>query len=302
MIRIVINRLLWILPILFLANLFGFAYASFARTRAGVSSFFVSSNSQSSILSDYSAYLASLFDSALWSGLAQAAINSLGLLLLALLVAVALGFLLGMWAVRLNPPRIAGWLTPIATLGLAAPSYVIGTFGIVAIFAWLIWGPNRPPPLPFKGFRWDSHLVLPVLALAARPISQIAQMIASLMVDELRQPYIMAARGKGLADRQLRWRHAFANVRAPLIQTVASSLRLMIGEQILIEALFSWPGLGNVLANTLTPSGIIGATQVVEAGFLRPSLVATLATLLAALFVFVDSAAALLVTAADPRQ
>ena len=122
MIRIVINRLLWILPILFLANLFGFAYASFARTRAGVSSFFVSSNSQSSILSDYSAYLASLFDSALWSGLAQAAINSLGLLLLALLVAVALGFLLGMWAVRSIHRALPAGSRPLLHSGLPLPA------------------------------------------------------------------------------------------------------------------------------------------------------------------------------------
>ena len=75
---------------------------------------------------------------------------------------------------------IAPWLTVTTTVGLAMPSFYIGSLLIMATLAYLIWGPHGAV-LPVQGFGWDLHLVLPALVLAARAAAQIAQMSSALL-------------------------------------------------------------------------------------------------------------------------
>ena len=115
----------------------------------------------------------------------EATIASLGLLTVALILSLFVGLGLGVRAVHTPGQRrrtgthegagIAPWLTITTTVGLAMPSFYIGSLLIMATLAYLIWGPSDAV-LPVQGFGWDLHLVLPALVLAARAAAQIAQM------------------------------------------------------------------------------------------------------------------------------
>ena len=151
-----------------------------------------------------------------------------------------------------------------------------------------------------KGLGWTAHLVLPVLALAVRPTAQIAQVVASLLAGELGKQYITAARGKGVAERRVVAHHALRNIWASVAQAGASTVRLLVGEQIVVEWLFSWPGLGYLMAGALLPAEFAAAS--VESRFFDPPLVASLLTIFAALFVTADMVAGAIAWLADPRQ
>jgi peptide/nickel transport system permease protein len=132
------------------------------------------------------------------------------------------------------------------------------------------------------------------------PTVQIAQVTANLLVGELGKPYIIAARSFGHTWQDIRWRQALRNVIAPVIIAIAGSFRMLVGELIVVEWLFSWPGLGNLLASTLVPNELstrLGANF----NFLDPPIVAAVITIIGALFILTDMITPILVRIFEPR-
>jgi peptide/nickel transport system permease protein len=229
------------------------------------------------------------------AALARTCVVSIGLLSLALITSILVGLPLGLNAVRGAPPKVSAWLTALVTVGLASPSYYIGVLLIAGSVAYLIWGPGSAPLLPFQGYGWDMHLVLPTLALAFLPTVKIAQITSGMLVDEMGKQYVVAARSFGHTQRSIRNRIAFRNILAAVVITIAASLRLMVAELIIIERLFGWPGFGRLIASSviLKPSG---------ENLLLPPLLAAILTALAAFFLLTDLVAGVLVRIFDPRQ
>ena len=312
MIRFLLRRLLIIPPVLILLHFLGFAYAHVARPIRAARTPYLRELIETTPLWDaYRQHVQDIFSGQLGqmpgsSGgfgerLLSATQASLGLLAIALLISVILGFLLGVAAVRTQPPGVRRWLTPLSTLGLAMPSFYLGSLGILAMVFYVLWrGPGSDAPLPIKGFAWDKHLVMPVIALSLRPMVQIAQVIAALLAGELGKQYVTAARSFGHTWRSIRWRQAMRNVLAPILMTVAASLRQMVSELVVVEWLFSWNGLGLLLASALVPgtlSSDIGATPL----FLSPPVVAAIVTVIGLLFMVVDLISSVAVRIIDPR-
>jgi ABC-type dipeptide/oligopeptide/nickel transport system permease component len=173
----------------------------------------------------------------------------------------------------------------------------------VSVYYVIAAGPEAKPPLPLHGFGWDLHLVLPVLALLLRPTVQIAQVTAGLLAGELGKQYITAARSRGNTWARARWRHALSNVLAPVILTIAGSFRLLVGELILVEWLFAWPGLGWLLSLALVPPRIatVSGLSDISLYFLHPPLVAALLTMFTLVFLTVDAVASFAARSVDPR-
>jgi ABC-type dipeptide/oligopeptide/nickel transport system permease subunit/outer membrane protein assembly factor BamB len=233
------------------------------------------------------------------SVIAGATVASLGLLAIALVVSVVLGLFIGLLAVRTDPPRVARWLAPLSTLGQAMPSFFIGSLCILAVFFYILWRPGQGIPLPIQGFGWDLHLVLPTLALVLRSTVQIAHVTAGLLEEELGKRHIVTARSMGHRWRTIRWHHALRSVLAPVILTIAGSFRLLIGELILVEWLFNWPGLGRLFAQSLIPSGT--NVGLLSPEFLHPPIVTTVVVVFAALFLLADLIASAATRLVDPR-
>jgi peptide/nickel transport system permease protein len=223
---------------------------------------------------------------------------TLGLLALAFLLSLILGLLLGLQAVRTRPPGASTWLIPVSTVGLAMPGFYIGILAVSALIFYTL-RTFQPPPLPFDGFGWDRHLLLPLVALAVRPTLQLAQVTSRLLGDELRQQYVVAERSLGYSWRQIRWHTALRNVLAPVVLTITGSFRLLLGEIVLIELLFNWPGIGRLLALTLIPPELSSGGGSIF--FLHPPMLAAVLVLFTLLFLLADLVASTLVRLVDPR-
>ena len=201
-----------------------------------------------------------------------------------------------------DPPRTMHWLTLVSTVGLAIPSFYIGTLLVSGLLFGVLRG-DGDSFLPVAGFGWDKHLILPVLALVIRPTMQIAQVTAILLSGELGKRYVIAARSFGHTWRAIRWDKALRNVLAPIILTMAGSFRLLMAELILVEWLFSWPGIGRLLVQTLIPPNLAGPGGMLntKAFFLYPPLVAGLLVVFSFLFLIADMLATGIAKSIDPR-
>jgi peptide/nickel transport system permease protein len=312
MLRFIARRIL-ILPIaLVLIHFLAFTYAHFAGPiRAARTPYLRQQFEQGPLFETYFAHLQDM-----WNGgeatlpatredffalFSQAASASLGLLGISIAVSTLFGFLLGLLAVRSQPPGVRRWLTPLSTLGLAMPSFYLGSLGILAIVYYVLSiRPGSPGVLPIKGFGWDAHLIMPTIALSLRPTVLIAQMVAGLLSGELGKQYVIAARSFGHNWRSIRWKQAMRNILAPVLLMFASTLRLTFGELVVVEWFFSWPGLGRLLASALVPGQLstqLGATTY----FLNPPIIASVVLIISSIFLLVDLAASLAVRAVDPR-
>lgn len=308
MAQLLLRRLLMIPAALVLINFLGFTYAILAQwlnTQAGPVS---AVQPRPPFLSPYLTYLSAAFSGNLGElpfargtvleAIGMASSRTLGLLAITFFLSLLVGFLVGLKAIQTSPPRASSWLIPFSTVALATPSFYIGMVAI-GVMVFLILQGFPAPPLPFQGFGWDRHLLLPVLALATRPSVQIAQVSSRLLADELLKQYVVAARSLGYSWRRIRWRTALRNILAPLIITIAGAFRLLVGELILVEWLFNWGGLGRLLAEVLVPTQLT-STQASPV-FLHPPLLAALLTILAALFLAAELVTSVLVRVVDPR-
>lgn len=130
-----------------------------------------------------------------------------------------------------------------------------------------------------------SHLVLPVVALATIPMSIIARMTRSSMLEVLQQDYIRTAHAKGLAERVVLVRHALKNAFLPVVTVIGLQTGNLLAGAILTETIFSWPGVGKWLYD-----GIVGRDYpIVQGGTLLVALIFVLLNLLVDLsYAFLD--------------
>ena len=105
--------------------------------------------------------------------------------------------------------------------------------------------------LPAYGSGSLRHLILPALTLAAAPLAQNVRLIRSGMLEVLQQDYVRTARAKGLAERGVVYRHALRNAACPFLTVTGLSLGFMLSGTIVIETVFSWPGLGRLIVQAV---------------------------------------------------
>ena len=95
------------------------------------------------------------------------------------------------------------------------------------------------------------HLILPAFTLATIPMAIIARMTRSSMFDVMSKDYIRTARAKGLSHAAVVFRHALKNAFLPIITVIGLNFGLLLGGAVLTETIFSWPGLGRYVVDSL---------------------------------------------------
>ena len=307
----ILRRLALIPVALLLVNCLGFSYAHLAQDVRAARNPYQAAEEGAPLLPAYAAYLRDAVrldlgvlpyaagQDTVAATVGRSGVASLGLMAIAAVISIFAGVSMGLRSVRAEPPRASLWLTAFGTIGLAMPSFFAGSLMIAGAVAFLIWGPDVDIPVPLGGYGWDAHLVLPVLALLVRPAAQIAQVTSGLLVDELGKQYVVAARSAGHSWRSIFRRYAFRNILPAVFVTIGGSLRLLVGELIIVEWLFSWPGLGRLVAQTLVPAHTTSAAESLQ--FLHPPLLAAALTTIAAFFLLVDFVASTLAASVDPR-
>jgi oligopeptide transport system permease protein len=176
----------------------------------------------------------------LWRALPVSAVLGLTAYLLALVIGLTTGTLA---ALRQNSWIDYASMT-LAMLGISIPNFVLGPL-LVLIFALsLFW----LPPALWNGFPSKS-LVLPAVTLSAIYVAYIARLTRSGMLEVMRSDYIRTARAKGLTERQVVFRHALRGGLLPVVSFTGPALAFLITGTVVVERVFSLPGLGNYFIN-----------------------------------------------------
>jgi len=175
--------------------------------------------------------------------------SSAGLLLVSLLMAALIGVPLGIAAATARGRLGSVPLVVLSIIGVSTPSFLL------AMLLWVvdIWVYRRANVLllPPTGFGWDTHVILPALVLAGRPIAQLAQVTYVTFNDLLRQDFVRTARGKGIRWGLVLSRHVLRNAVVPILTTLGTSLRFSLASLPVVEIFFEWPGVGRTLLETI---------------------------------------------------
>ncbi len=209
-------------------------------------------------------------------------VNSAGLLIAALGIAVVIGVPLGASAALARRRRRAITVIVLSILGVSIPSFMLAMlFWVVNIQLYRLGLPR----LPVIGFGWDEHMVMPALVLATRPLAQIAQMTYVALSNVMGQDYIRTAQSKGLRHRVVLLRHALRNALIPIITTLGTSLRFSLASLPVVEFFFIWPGVGLTLLQAIELGMTFLVTDMIAALGL---LFLLIHLLLEAIYVLID--------------
>jgi oligopeptide transport system permease protein len=132
----------------------------------------------------------------------------------------------------------------LAMLGISIPNFVLGPLLALLFALTLYW----LPPALWEGFPSRS-IILPSLTLSALYIAYIARLTRSGMLEVMRSDYIRTARAKGLSERQVVFRHALRGGLLPVVSFSGPALAFLITGTVVVERVFSLPGLGNYFIN-----------------------------------------------------
>ena len=157
----------------------------------------------------------------------------------AILITVLVGVPLGVLSAA-RPQGLLDNLVRIFSLaGLSMPVFWTGLVFIVFFSVQLGW-------FPVAGRGTWRHYVLPSVTLALPSIAILARMTRASVLEVLRNDYVRTARGKGLSERVVLFRHGLRNALIPITTALGLQLGQMLGGAVLTETVFSWPGLGRL--------------------------------------------------------
>lgn len=173
----------------------------------------------------------------------QAFVPSLQLLLLAFGLAVVVGVGLGVLAAWHHNTWIDHAATAVSLLGMAGPAFLLGTLLRLAFDTHSI---RNPGLLPVSGWDSPAHWVLPTLALAALPMAMLARFTRASVLEVIGEGYVRTAHSKGLPPRRVALIHVLRNALIPVVAVLGPVLAVLITGSIVIERVFEIPGMGSL--------------------------------------------------------
>ena len=132
----------------------------------------------------------------------------------------------------------------LALLGQAAPNFWLGFMLILLFAVQLRW-------VPTSGRGTLAHLALPALTLALQPIAKIARLTRSEMLEVLGANYVRTAHAKGIAPARVTLGHALKNASLSIVTVLGLDIGYLLGGAIIVETVFSWPGLGRLVIEAI---------------------------------------------------
>lgn len=190
--------------------------------------------------------------------------NTLELAIAALIVTLITALPLGVASAvfRNGPLDVVAMV--LAQIGVSMPIFWLGTllvelfalrFGLLPSFG---IGPDLPAAasaaLHGNGSPMASHvshLLLPALTMGLAGTGLVSRMVRASMVDVLNEEYIRTARAKGVRRWNVVWRHAFRNALLPVVTIVGLQFGYLLGGAVIVESIFSWPGIGRLTVNAI---------------------------------------------------
>lgn len=225
---------------------------------------------------------------------------TLELATVALGLAVIIGVTLGVLAANRQGGIIDAAAMLVAQLGISMPVYWLALLLMLYFAVIQGWLPaiGRGEPLvdafgmflagnPAPLLDSMAHIALPALSLAANSAAIISRLVRTSMLEVLREDFVRTARAKGLRRRRVIWKHALGNALLPVLSVIGLRFGALLGGAILTEAIFAWPGLGQLTITAISQRDLP----------LIQGIVLTFALMYATVTLIVD----LLYAAVDPR-
>lgn len=169
---------------------------------------------------------------------------TLKLAFFSILLVTVTGILLGVVSAIKQRTFVDYLLTVLSMLASAVPSFWLALM-MMLVFA------NYMGFLPTYGIEsWKSY-IMPVIALSMPGIAELTRMTRSAMLETIGQDYIRTARAKGLSEGRVMFHHALKNALMPIITVIGSNFGSLLGGSVIIETVFSLPGLGNLIVTSI---------------------------------------------------
>lgn len=214
---------------------------------------------------------------------------SIELAVAATVIAVIIAIPLGVISAMNRHERVDYVATLGSLTGISTPNFWLGIMLVLVCSVWLGLMPvsQRPigfvPALRMLVFEldatglivWTEHITLPAITLGTYYTALITRLTRSGMLDELNKMYVRSARAKGLPKTLVRYKHVLRNTLVPVVTVLGLQLGALIGGAVIIEAVFSWPGLGTTLINGVNNRDwpiIQGSLIVIGVGFVLINL------------------------------
>ena len=214
----------------------------------------------------------------------------------AMLIAIAIGIPLGLWA-GLKPNGVAGrTIMAGSILGFSLPTFWVGLMLIMVFAVMLGWLPSNGRgetvsvlgvPLSFLTVDGLRHLILPATNLALFNVALLIRLTRAGAHEALLQDYVKFARAKGLTNRRVIGVHVLRNILIPIVTVIGLQFGALIAFAIVTESVFAWPGMGKLLIDSL---------NLLD----RPVIVAYLLVIVT-FFIVINLAVDILYSALDPR-
>jgi peptide/nickel transport system permease protein len=188
--------------------------------------------------------------------------NTVRLAVLSLGVAVGVGLVLGTLAAVYHQTWVDNASMLVALVGVAMPNF---WFGLMLLFVFALtlgW-------LPATGYGDWNAILLPAATLGLRAAAVIARLTRSSLLEVLRNEYVTTARAKGLTERRITFGHILRNAFLPVLTVVGVQVGSLLGGSVVVEAVFAWPGIGNLAYSAISHDDInlIMGTVLVTAVF-----------------------------------
>jgi peptide/nickel transport system permease protein len=200
--------------------------------------------------------------------------------LMALVIAVVLGFTIGM----ISAVRPNGWLDQLMRLlsvsGLSIPSFWLGLLLVTYLAIYFGWS----PPLVYQGPIEDlganlAQVILPALALGAAAMASIARILRSSLLEVMQSGYIRTVRARGAGPATVLFKHATRNSLLPVFTVLGLQVGQILGGTVILESIFSVPGMGSLIFKAVQLRDypvILGCVAVYGAVFVLVNIVVDL--------------------------
>jgi peptide/nickel transport system permease protein len=200
----------------------------------------------------------------------------------AMLIAVGIGIAVGVVSAVSAGSVLDRTAITTTLIGYSLPPFFLGIVLQVALGLHLRWFPVTGMYPPGGGDFLDllRHLVLPAVTLAAGIAALLARMTRSTMLEVLRQDYVRTAHAKGLNRRVVVLQHAVRNALIPILTIVGLQTGYVLGGAVLVEQVFTWPGVGTLAINAILARDfplVQGVTLMVAFTYVLTNLVTDVA-------------------------
>ncbi|MFD1689335.1 ABC transporter permease [Halolamina salifodinae] len=203
------------------------------------------------------------------------------------LIAVTIGIPLGVLAAVNNGNTIDEASRVGALLGIATPNFWLGLMLLLVFSVQLGWFRVIPPDMPTLSLPMLKFVILPAITLGTASSALIMRLTRSSMVEELNKDYVRTAKAKGLSERTVIVKHVLRNSMVSVVTVAAIQVAFIVNGSVVIEQVFSWPGVGRMLIQAITQRDL----PVLQA----------IVLMIAVTIVFVNLIADLLYSWLDPR-